>query len=213
MGLNMAKQFTIKNGFYLLKCGLVAASLAGVGLLTACGDGGGSSSSAPANMEAKISGKVSNKNGPISEGKLEVKDKSGALVAATHFTDGQYSISVPAGAVYPILLIAHPPADAMLNDPVKAVVTSPIADRMDITAVTTDVVDGAIALGGLTEQNITKASGVAINMRQKEGVSAGAGGGGMGPGQSGGGAGQGGHAGHSMEAMKKSSGEGEPEKK
>ncbi len=181
--------------------------------MTGCGEDGGTSSSAPAKVEAKISGRVSNKNGPISEGKLEVKDKSGSVLTSTHFTDGQYTVTVPSGAVYPILLIAYPPADAMLNEPVKAVVTSPIADRMDITAVTNDVVDGAIALGGLTEQNITKASGVAINMRQKEGVSAGAGGGGMGAGQSGGGAGQGGHAGHSMEAMKKSSGESEPEKK
>lgn len=208
----MAKDCAKKNSFYLLKCGLVAISLAGASLMGGCGDDGGSSGGA-AKLEAKISGSVSNKNGMVSEGKLEVKDSKGTVVATTHFTGGQYKVAVPAGTSYPIQLIAHPPADSVLNEPVKAVVTSAIADRMDITAVTTDVVDGAMALGGLTEQNITKASGVAINMRQKEGVSAGAGGGGMGAGQSGGGAGQGGHAGHNMEAMRKAQEAANPEKK
>jgi len=74
--------------------------------------------------------------------------------------------------------------------------------------VTTDIVDGAIALGGITEQNIVKASGVAINRRQKEGgISAATGGSGGGPGNSGGGAGQGGHGGHNMDEMRKTQAE------
>lgn len=199
----------------MLRCGLVALSLAGVGLLGGCGqDGSSSSSGAHAKIEAKISGKVSNNKGPITEGKLEVRDQGGNVVATTHFTGSRYTVTVPPGTTYPILLTALPPAELMDSDPVKAVVTNPIADTMDISAVTNDVVDGAITLGGLTEQNIVKASGVAINMRQKEGVSAGAGGSGGGPGNSGGGAGSGGHAGHNMEAMnRKSQAEAEEEKK
>ena len=198
----MAKlSITTKKRFNWLKCSLVAASLAGLGLMAGCGDDGGSSSSAPAKTEAKIAGKVINKNGPVHEGKLDVRDKSGNVVTTTHFTNGQYTVTVPAGTAYPILITAHPVADEANSDPVKAVVTSSIADAMDITAVTTDVVDGAMALGGLTEQNIVKASGVAINMRQKEGVSAATGGSGGGPGNSGGGAGAGGHGGHNMDAM------------
>lgn len=197
--------------FYLVKCGIVAVSLAGLGLLSGCGDDG--SSGGPAAMAATLKGVVSNNKGSIHHGTIEVKDKSGMTVAKSDFSDGKYSISVPAGTTYPIVLIAHPPADSVLNEPVKAVVTSPIAESMDISGVSTDIVDGAVALGGLTMENIAKASGVAINMRQKEGVSAGAGGSGGGPGNSGGGAGRGGHAGHNMDDMRKSSGEtGAPEK-
>ena len=209
----MAKtRITIVN-LNLLKDAALLISILSLGFVAGCGDDGSSSGSGPANIPAKISGKVSNKNGPIGEGKLEVQDKSGNIVTTTHFTGGQFTVTVPAGAPYPIVIVAFPPIDAQLNDPVKAVVTSPIADTMDVSAVTTDIVDGAIALGGLSEQNITKASGVAINMRQKEGVSAGAGGSGGGPGNSGGGAGAGGHGGHNMDAMRKSATEGEPEKK
>ncbi len=212
MGLNMAKTLITNTGYKFLKNALLAVSVVGLGLMAGCGDQG-SSSSGPASIPAKISGKVSNKNGTIGEGKLEVQDTSGRVVTTTHFTNGQFTVAVPAGTPYPIVIAAFPPIDAQLNDPVKAVVTSPIADTMDISAVTTDIVDGAIALGGLNEQNITKASGVAINMRQKEGVSAGAGGSGGGPGNSGGGAGAGGHGGHNMDAMRKSQAESEPEKK
>jgi hypothetical protein len=202
----MAKQSTIKTRVYLLKCGLVAVSVGGLGLLAGCGGDGGSPGGAPAKTEAKISGKVSNNNGPLGEGKIDVRDSAGQVVASTHFTGGQYAVTVPAGAAYPILITATPPAECD-SEPVKAVVTSSIADSIDLTGVTTDVVDGAIALGGITEQNITKASGVAINRRQKEGVSAGAGGSGGGPGNSGGGAGQGGHGGHNMDDMRKSAAE------
>jgi len=215
MGLNMAKTYITKTSFNLLKFALLAVSAAGLGLMAGCGDNG-SSSGGPASVPAKISGKISNKNGTLDEGKLDVRDKSGNVVVTTHFTNGQYNVTVPAGTAYPIVIAAHPPADALLSDPVKAVVTSPIADVMDVSAVTTDIVDGAIALGGITEENITKASGVAINMRQKEGVSAGAGGSGGGPGNSGGGAGAGGHGGHNMDAMRdasKKATESEPEKK
>jgi hypothetical protein len=204
----MAKQSTTKTSSRWLKCGLVAVSVAGLAGLAGCGDEGSSSSSAPAKTEAKISGKISNNNGPITDGKLDVRDSAGNVVSTTHFTGGHYTVTVPPGTSYPILIAAHPPADACNSDPVKAVVTSSIADNIDITGVTTDIVDGAIALGGITEQNIVKASGVAINRRQKEGgISAATGGSGGGPGNSGGGAGQGGHGGHNMDEMRKTQAE------
>ena len=159
-----------------------------------------------AQMEAKISGSVADHKGPVAEGKIEVKDKSGSVVATTPFSDSKYSVTVPASAGYPIVITAFPAADSASTDAIKAVVTSPIADRMDLSSVTTYVVDNAIALGGLTAENIAKASGGAIGMRQAQGVSAGAGGSGGGPGNSGGGAGKGGHAGHNMSDMSSSSG-------
>lgn len=194
-----------KTPFVLVKSGLCALSIAiGAILMSGCdgGSSGGSSVSAPATEEAKISGNVQDIHGPIMEGKVEVKDKNGQVVLTTQLGGGSnhYSVTVPAGTTYPILLIATPVAGTN-SQVVRAVVTSPLADRMDITDITTLVVDAAEQLGGLTPENIAKASGGAIGLRQRQGVSAGAGGGGAGPGQSGGGVSRGGHGGHDMSKM------------
>jgi hypothetical protein len=169
-------------------------------LLGGCNSGSsGSGSGAASGKPAQIQGNVSDIHGPINEGTVEVKDKSGKAI--TSFTlngsNNHFMVSVPAGTTYPILLVVTPVAGKN-QDTVRATVTSPLADRMDITDVTSLVVDAALALGGLTESNIAKASGGAIGLRQRQGVSAGSGGGGAGPGQSGGGAGNGGHGGHDM---------------
>jgi hypothetical protein len=187
----------------ILKSGLCAFSIAIAGILTGCDSNPGGSSSASANMQAKIEGVVQNQHGPIMRAKIEVRDKNHQVVATTQLDGGsnRYSLTVPAGTAYPIVLWATPTEGAVL-DPLKAVVTSALADRMDITDISTLVVDSAMTLGGLTETNIAKASGGAIGLRQRQGVSAGAGGGGMGPGQSGGGVSRtGGHAGHDMSGM------------
>ena len=169
-------------------------------LLGGCNSGSpGSSSSAASGKPAQIQGNVSDIHGPISEGTVEVKDKNGKSITSVSLSgaNNHFMVSVPAGTTYPILLIGTPVAGKN-QDTVRATVTSPLADRMDITDVTSLVVDAALALGGLTESNIAKASGGAIGLRQRQGVSAGSGGGGAGPGQSGGGAGNGGHGGHDM---------------
>jgi hypothetical protein len=182
-----------------LKTGLCALSITLAGFLTTACDSGPSSTSAAVSAQAKIQGYVSDIHGPILQGKLEVKDKNDKLIL-TQSLDGQsnhYSITVPSGTAYPILLVVTPPPGPVAQV-VRAVVTSPLADRMDITDVTSLVVDAAFALGGLTEANIAKASGGAIGLRQRQGVSAGAGGGGSGAGQSAGGVSRGGHGGHDM---------------
>jgi hypothetical protein len=201
----MTQQKFDKAPFPWLKSGLCALSIALTAALMGCDSGpsgGGSASSAPATSEAKIAGNVQDNHGPIMDGKIEVRDKNGQLITSTTLDGGSnhYSVAIPAGTVYPIVLTATP-APGSNSSTVKAVVTSPLADRMDITDVTTLVVDSAMTLGGLTEENIAKASGGAIGLRQRQGVSAGAGGGGAGPGQSGGGVSRGGHGGHDMSNM------------
>ena len=131
-----------------------------------------------------------------------MKDKNGQIVLTTTLSgnSNHYSITVPAGTAYPILLVATP-APGTNSQVVRAVVTSSLADRMDITDITTLVVDAAEQIGGLTPENIAKASGGAIGLRQRQGVSAGAGGGGSGAGQSAGGVSRGGHGGHDMSNM------------
>lgn len=205
----MTNQSFDKSRISLLKGGLCAFSIAIAGLMAGCDSGPGSSASAPAMSEARISGSVRDQHGPVTDAKIEVRDKNGQLVTSTALTgsSSQYSITVPAGTAYPIVLTAIPNNPAPGRGPVKAVVTSSLADTMDISDVTTIVVDSAMTLGGLTEENIAKASGGAIGLRQRQGVSAGAGGGGAGPGQSGGGVSRGGHGGHGEHA---GSGSGSP---
>jgi hypothetical protein len=194
----MTNQQFDKTHLSVLRKGFCAFSIALAGLLIGCDAGPGGSASAPAISEAKITGNVQDQHGPVTNAKIEVRDKNGQLVTTTELpsTSNQYSVTVPAGTAYPILLTATPNNPEPGRGPVKAVVTSALADRMDITDVTTIVVDSAMALGGLTEANIAKASGGAIGLRQRQGVSAAAGGGGAGPGQSGGGVSRGGHGGH-----------------
>ena len=181
----------------LLKPGLIALSLMLATAMTGCDSG--SQSGAQMSSEAFIEGNISDIHGPLSTGKLEVKDKNDRVILSQNL-DGQsnhFAIKVPAGTSYPILLVFTPPAGGV-SQVVRAVVTSPLADRMDVTDITSLVVDAAFALGGLTEENIAKASGGAIGLRQRQGVSAGAGGGGSGAGQSAGGVSRGGHGGHDM---------------
>lgn len=181
----------------LLKPGLIALSLMLATAMTGCDSG--SKSGAQMSSEAFIEGNISDIHGPLSTGKLEVKDKNDRVILSQNL-DGQsnhFAIKVPAGTSYPILLVFTPPAGGV-SQVVRAVVTSPLADRMDVTDITSLVVDAAFALGGLTEENIAKASGGAIGLRQRQGVSAGAGGGGSGAGQSAGGVSRGGHGGHDM---------------
>lgn len=170
------------------------------GLTSGCDDGAKSKGSAA--MEARISGNIRDQHGPIMNSRLEVTDQAGRVVSSADLSgNDSFSIRVPAGTAFPIVLTAHPSGESAANStPVKAVVTSPLADRMDITDVSTIVVESAMSLGGLTAENIAKASGAAIGLRQREGVSAGAGGGGSGAGQSGGGVARGGHGGHDMGA-------------
>jgi hypothetical protein len=184
-----------KNVLHLMKAG--AFSLALAGMVAGCGDNGGSVPAASSSV-AHISGNVSDQTGPINDGRLQVTDKNGAVVTSFDLRGtNHFELTVPAGTAYPIVITVTPTdPNAASTAPVKAVVTSDIADRQDVTAVSTIVVDSAIALGGLTAENIAKASGGAIGLRQRAGVSAGAGGGGAGPGQSGGGTGRGGHGGH-----------------
>ncbi|WP_054772643.1 hypothetical protein [Methylogaea oryzae] len=193
-----------ESGFSLVRTSWCALALAAA--LVGCDNnaGGTSTAAAPA-KSAKLTGIVLDANGPIDSGMVEAVDAKGATVASSQLSGGnKYTISIPATAAYPIVLTAKPTDGSA---PVKAVVTSSLAEKMDITSVSTLVVDNAMQLGGLTPANIQQASIGAIGQRQSRGVSAGAGGSTGGPGNSGGGIGQGGHGGHDMSKM--GGGEGE----
>lgn len=200
---------------HILKSTLCAASFTLLTVIAGCDNsstGKSMQQTSPATTETTLSGLVKNQHGPIYNARIEVHDSNDQVVATTRLNgqSEQYSVTVPAGTRYPIVLVAIPPEGSTI-EPVKAVVTSSLADAMDISDVSNLVVDLANSMGGLTEANIAKASGGAIGLRQRQGVSAGAGGGGAGAGQSGGGVGHGGHGGHDMSGMGGSTGTSENE--
>lgn len=140
--------------------------------LTACGPASNSGASGgPAAAEAKISGLVLSEEGPAPQAKIEAQDRNGGVVAkAEAGGDAHYSLKIPAGAAYPLVLSA---TVAGGNAALKAAVTSDLVSDQDISPVTTLVVDTALSLGGLTEANLAKAAGAAIAQRKSTGGSGG----------------------------------------
>ena len=155
---------------------LIALCL-GAGLwLAACGDGNAPSSSASqAATQTRLSGHVSNDDGPVLKARIEATDARGAMVAKTEVQSGtnSYQLTLPAGTAYPVILRAHP--EATPNEVLKAAVSSSLAAEQDISPVSTIVVDTALSLGGINETNLAKAAGAAISQRKKSGGGGGGG--------------------------------------
>ncbi len=142
--------------------------------LTACNDN--SPSPSTASTPTRLTGHVSNDDGPVDKARIEAKDAKGQVAAKTELQGGSnaYQISLPAGTAYPVILNAYPQANQ--NEILKAAVSSPLASEQDISPVTTIIVDTALSLGGLNEANLAKAAGAAIALRKKSGGGGGGGG-------------------------------------
>lgn len=138
-------------------------------VLAGCGDSNSARTSMPAGD--KIAGLVLSDEGPVQKARIEARDKNGAVVAKTEVNgDAHYRLVLPAGTAYPIVLTAQ---IETLPQPLKAAVTSELAEEQDISVVTTIVFDTAMNLGGLTEANLAKAAGAAISQRKSMGGSPG----------------------------------------
>lgn len=149
----------MKPKFFLLVPALLA--------LAGCGDSGSSRTASPA--EDRIAGLVLTDEGPVARAKVEASDRDGKPVATTEAGgDAHYRLTLPAGTAYPVVLTARA---ENLPQPLKAVVTSELAEEQDISEVTTLVVETAMNLGGLTEANLAKAAGAAISQRKSRGGS------------------------------------------
>jgi glutamate synthase domain-containing protein 2 len=136
--------------------------------LTACGDSN-TPRTASSTAEDKIAGQVLTDQGPVAKAKIEARDRNGNIVAKTEISgDAHYSLKLPAGTAYPLVLTAYPEG---APQPLKAAVTSDLAEDQDISEVTTLVVDTAMSFGGLTEANLAKAAGAAIAQRKTSGGS------------------------------------------
>ncbi|MCX7112197.1 MAG: hypothetical protein NTX45_19130 [Proteobacteria bacterium] len=134
--------------------------------LSACND---NAPSTAAIAPTRLTGHVSNDDGPVGQARIEAKDAQGLVAAKTELqgASSTYQLSLPAGTAYPVILTAYPQTSPEV--PLKAAVASPLAAEQDISPITTIVVDTALSLGGLTEANLAKAAGAAISLRKKSG--------------------------------------------
>jgi hypothetical protein len=137
--------------------------------LVGCGDTAPSSSTSAAATPTRLTGHVSNDDGPVHKARIEAKDAQGSVVAKTDIQSeaNGYQITLPAGTAFPVILTAYP--DATSNEALKAAVSSALAAEQDISPVSTIVVDTALSLGGINEANLAKAAGAAISLRKKSG--------------------------------------------
>ena len=142
--------------------------------LTACNDN--TSSPSTAATPTRLTGHVTNDDGPVDKARIEAKDAKGQVAAKTELqgASSTYQLSLPAGTAYPVILTAYPQTSS--ESPLKAAVASSLAAEQDISPITTIVVDTALSLGGLTEANLAKAAGAAISLRKKSGGGGGGGG-------------------------------------
>lgn len=151
---------------------VLALALAVSAMSGGCGESGTSAPPKP----SRISGHVSNDDGPVNKARIEAKDAKGQLAAKTELQGGSnnYQITLPVDTAFPVILTAYP--DATPNEVLKAAVSSSLAAEQDISPVSTIVVDTALSLGGINEANLAKAAGAAISLRKKSGGGGGGGG-------------------------------------
>ena len=106
-----------------------------------------------------ITGIIRNEKTLIKSGKIEATDNTGKTVATKHLKDApRFSLDIPAGTGFPILLIVHPDADQPKTEILKVVVMSPYSTDKIITMVTTKIAEQALALGGYTRKNMMEAA-------------------------------------------------------
>ena len=148
-------------------------------LLVGCGGGNdgsqtgstskGLSTAKQSSKVITITGIIRNEKTLIKSGKIEATDNSGKTVATKHFKDvPRFSLDIPAGTTFPILLTVHPDADQPKKESLKAVVMSPYSTDKIITTVTTKIADNALALGGYTRENMMKAAMGTVSMPDRD---------------------------------------------
>ena len=136
------------------------------------GAGCGDSSTGKSNQAAHLQGVVTERDNPVSQGKIIAKDKNGMVVASTELKgNSNYSITIPGNAVYPLVLEI-----AIDDDLLEAVVMDPSSAQQDISTMSTLVVQSARNLGGINKENMAQAAINAIRQNKKssgKGTSAG----------------------------------------
>ena len=106
--------------------------------------------------DTTLTGKVSNKKGSITSGKIKATDSKGKVVATTQLENkSHYSIVIPAGVELPILLTFYPSPDSDNKENLVSAVIYTSIKKFDINTLTTLIANNAKSLGGYTHSNMS----------------------------------------------------------
>ena len=136
------------------------ALLLAVIVIAGCGDGTSTTNA----KVGRIKGMVVDRDGPVKNGKLEVTDTNGNIVATTELKGKErFSVTIPGSTVYPVVIKVTPEE----GDPLEAVVMDSLAENHDVTIMSTLVVESARNLGGIKKENMAQAAINAIRQNKK----------------------------------------------
>jgi hypothetical protein len=130
-------------------------------LLSGCGDE--TSSSSTSNKPTTVNLVIVNQEGDVSQGELLVQDANQKEILNTKLGGSvPYLLEVPAGVEYPVLVTVtpDPSANSKFNDPLKALVPSPLSSKVRVSQKSTSAVEYInTQLGGIySKENIATAT-------------------------------------------------------
>lgn len=102
-----------------------------------------------------LEGVVSDNNGVIKTGTVEVTDENGRLITHAAVDNGHYNVEIPANTVLPILLTVSSASSA---EKLVAAVIHHTITKYEINPSTTAIAKAAKAMGGYTHANMTRAA-------------------------------------------------------
>jgi hypothetical protein len=138
-------------------------------LLISCDSG--PSSAKRSTTEILVIGQVVREEKLMPHTEVQAKDRNGNLITHTPLDSANhFSLKLPKGIVYPVILSVRPDEQ---STELKAAVLNETVNAQDISSTTTTLVDNAMVLGGLTEQNLSKAAQGAMTQIKTVGGSGG----------------------------------------
>ena len=111
------------------------------------------------NKAVTVTGIVRVGKSRIQGGNITIADTKGAVLTSAHFKDQPtFSVEIPAGTSYPVLLSVYPETEAFRRTTLKVVVMNPYSTDQVVTRTTTAIAENALALGGYTVKNMLQAT-------------------------------------------------------
>ena len=128
------------------------------GSLTGCDSGkstvGVEASGSISDKAATLTGVIRDQQGLVKNAKLKATDFKSKEVAVIQLEgDARYSIEIPSGTTYPLLITAQPGGKTK-KEALTVAVVSPARSKHDITPVSTAIAAKALSMGSYTSENL-----------------------------------------------------------
>lgn len=122
----------------------------------------------------QLVGAVSNQQGRVKEGYINVTDVNYQSITTVKVTDnGQYHVEIPAQTPLPIILNYHPNENISNGEQQRVVVIDPSISKYDINPLTTVIAQKAKEMGGYTRKNLVMAAENSVHVPDANKTSAG----------------------------------------